>query len=247
MWPSHRARTSWRSGWASRKLRLRRVQTSGGDLYESDCNRRPVRVRVQRGDGEGPGAWRWNRDRRAGTQGPVDCHSQREASAAPAGHGREEAPDAADDRGREVQRQHPPHHRRGDRPRAPDHRRPVGRPRGRRHADDRWRAREGQDPGRPDAADQGRRRRLHSLRAAPRREWREREHHVAQRALGHRLAAGFADGRRHRDRTARTRRAAVAVRRCPPGTSRRCRTATAAAASCSSRRSNSTRSWPACV
>ena len=37
-----------------------------------------------------------------------------------------------------------------------------------------------------------------------------------------------------------------AGRRCRPGASRRCPTATAAAASCSSRRSSSIRSWPAC-
>ena len=160
---------------------------------------------------------------------------------------------------------------------APDHGRPVGGARGRRHAHDRRRAREGQDPRRPEPADQGGRRRLHPIGAAARRERRGQEHHLAQRALGHGLAGGFADGRRHLERAdsdgpegapvarvgdrskvrarperarrvppAPRRRPRPAVRHCRLAVSRRSPTATAAAASCSSRRSSSIRSWPGC-
>ena len=95
----------------------------------------------------GGGAGRRRPDGHPGTgaEGPFDRHSQGEAGAVPEGHGCEEAPDASHDRGRQVQREHPAHHRRGNRAGAPDHRRPVGRARRRRDADDRRRAREGQD------------------------------------------------------------------------------------------------------
>ena len=72
---------------------------------------------------------------------------------------------------------------------APDHRGPVGGARRRRNADNRRRAREGQDPRRPEPADQSGRRRLHPFGAAARRERRGQQHHVAQRAMGHGLAA----------------------------------------------------------
>ena len=192
----------------------------------------------------------------------LDRHPQGEARPISEGHGCEEAPDASHDRGRQVQREHPAHHRGGDGAGAPDHGGPVGGARGRRHADDGRRAREGQDSRRAKPADQGGRRRLHPVGAAARRERREQQHHVAQRAVGHRLAGGRADGRRHprgTGRRGRARRAcraaarrpptrpAVAVQRYRPEASRRCPTATAAAASCSSRRRRSIRSWPACA
>ena len=154
---------------------------------------------------EGPRTGRRRPDRHpgAGAEGPFDRHSQGEAGAVPEGHGCEEAPDASHDRGRQVQREHPAHHRRGNGAGASHHRGPVGRARRRRHADHRRRAREGQDPRRPEPADQGGRRRLHPLGAAARRERRRQEHHVAQRAVGHGLAARLADGRGHAERPPR--------------------------------------------
>ena len=155
------------------------------------------------GGGRGRGRRRPDGHPGAGAQGPFDRHSQGEAGAAPEGHGCEEAPDASHDRGRQVQREHPAHHRCRDGAGAPDHCGPVGRARGRRHADDGWRAREGQDHRRAEPADQDGRRRLHPLGAAPRRERRRQKHHVAQRAVGYGLAARFSDGRGHAERPSR--------------------------------------------